>query len=691
MRGIAHLLVLQVFAATMLAQSNPFGDLRSRVQLTTNDTLQLVQLDSLIEYYSESNPDSSLYFSRLSLEKAKSLGFKINEAFSTGGIGYALLNKGDYPASLQALLSALAIADNPQQENSVIPLRYRKTLDFNIEKVSPREYRLQLLGILHFSLGILYESMKDLPTALDHITHSITIGEMMDNPRITASAHMSAGRIFGYHNQSDSAIYHATRAYEVMLKNNLPEYLGSGLLNLGRTYLEAGDTTGAIPYFRQAIEASKTYKYHRGEIASNIILTGICLNLHQYDSASVFARRALTKAEEIKIPDLLRRSYTNSAKYFQAVHMPDSTVKYLNLEIGIKDSLFNSDQARLFVDVQHETERRQEDLENLKKDYRNKLQKYILLGGMLIFLTTVFILWRNNRQKQKSNILLHQQRDEIELQKNKAERTLEELKAAQIQLIQSEKMASLGELTAGIAHEIQNPLNFVNNFSEVNQELIEELKEELAKGNWQAAKTTAGNIKENEEKIVFHGKRADAIVKGMLQHSRSSNGVKEPTDINALADEYLRLAYHGLRAKDKSFNAVMKTDFDPDLPLINIIPQDIGRVMLNLITNAFYASTEHVKSEGQALNREENKPTVTVSTKRLGDHIEIGVQDNGNGISPSILDKIFQPFFTTKPTGQGTGLGLSLSYDIVQAHGGTLTVETMEHIGTTFFMRLPLI
>jgi signal transduction histidine kinase len=280
------------------------------------------------------------------------------------------------------------------------------------------------------------------------------------------------------------------------------------------------------------------------------------------------------------------------------------------------------------------------------------------------------------------------------------EETLSNLKSTQSQLIQSEKMASLGELTAGIAHEIQNPLNFVNNFSEVSNELIDEMKDELAAGNWQLATEIADDVKQNLEKINHHGKRADAIVKGMLQHSRTSSGVKEPTDINALADEYLRLAYHGLKAKDKSFNAEFKTDFDPNLPKINVIPQDIGRVLLNLINNAFYAvqappTTAPPPPEGGIEERGKNyKPTVIVSTgfwnpPSGGRGALISVRDNGPGIPEKILDKIFQPFFTTKPTGQGTGLGLSLSYDIIKAHGGELRVETKEGEGSEFIIQLP--
>ncbi|GAA4280363.1 sensor histidine kinase [Gaetbulibacter aestuarii] len=278
----------------------------------------------------------------------------------------------------------------------------------------------------------------------------------------------------------------------------------------------------------------------------------------------------------------------------------------------------------------------------------------------------------------------------LEAAKNKIEVTLNELKATQTQLIQSEKMASLGELTAGIAHEIQNPLNFVNNFSEVSKELLEEMKEELEAGNLEDVKDIALDVIQNLEKITHHGKRADGIVKGMLQHSRTSSGVKEPTDINVLADEYLRLAYHGLRAKDKTFNALMNTDFDKNIGNINVIGQDIGRVILNLITNAFYAVTEKYKKLKEDVSETEYQPSVWVSTKKLDQVVEIHVKDNGSGIPKNLIEKIFQPFFTTKPTGSGTGLGLSLSYDIVKAHGGDLNVESLENQGTEFRISLPI-
>jgi signal transduction histidine kinase len=272
-------------------------------------------------------------------------------------------------------------------------------------------------------------------------------------------------------------------------------------------------------------------------------------------------------------------------------------------------------------------------------------------------------------------------------QAKEIEKAYEKLKSTQSQLIHSEKMASLGELTAGIAHEIQNPLNFVNNFSEVNKELIDELKEAQVKGHKDEIDAITKDILENEDKIMHHGKRAEAIVKSMLQHSRTSTGEKELTDINALADEYLRLAYHGFRAKDKSFNADFKTELADDLPRIEVVPQDIGRVLLNLINNAFQA----VSAEALAKVGSDYKPTVTVSTSKKDEKVEIRVRDNGPGIPKNIKDKIFQPFFTTKPAGEGTGLGLSLSYDIVtKGHGGELKLETGEEMGTKFIILIPI-
>ena len=288
-------------------------------------------------------------------------------------------------------------------------------------------------------------------------------------------------------------------------------------------------------------------------------------------------------------------------------------------------------------------------------------------------------------QKEKLELIVEERTAEITKQKDELMDAFTELKNTQSQLVQSEKMASLGELTAGIAHEIQNPLNFVNNFSEVSTELLDEMMDELKSGNTEEVLALAADVKANQEKISHHGKRAGAIVKGMLQHSRISSGKNEPTDINALCDEYLRLSYHGLRAKNKSFNADFKAVLDKKLPEIKVVPQDFGRVLLNLINNAFFAVNEKSKTENKDF-----KPSVIVKTKLEKTKVIISVSDNGSGIPEDVKEKIFQPFFTTKPTGEGTGLGLSLSYDIVTAHGGELKVETNKDEGTEFIIILPI-
>jgi ligand-binding sensor domain-containing protein/signal transduction histidine kinase len=321
---------------------------------------------------------------------------------------------------------------------------------------------------------------------------------------------------------------------------------------------------------------------------------------------------------------------------------------------------------------------------------------YLLFGFMFAGSIWAFIYYRSLSLIKEKRVLEHkvrirtkevmQQKGEIEAQRDNLERAFEELKTTQRQLIQSEKMASLGELTAGIAHEIQNPLNFVNNFSEVNTELIDEMQTEIDKGNLGEVKAIAVDIKENQQKINAHGKRADSIVKGMLLHSRANNSTREPTDINKLTDEYLRLSYHGLRAKDMNFNANLLTSFDPKLPFVNLVRQDIGRVLLNLFNNAFYAVIQKKKT-----TEADYKLVVEATTMAKDHYIEIRVKDNGNGIPEAIKDKIMQPFFTTKPTGEGTGLGLSLSYDIVvKGYGGKIDINTKEGEYAEFIVSLPV-
>ncbi|MBC6608231.1 hypothetical protein H8B13_15490 [Hymenobacter sp. BT188] len=313
---------------------------------------------------------------------------------------------------------------------------------------------------------------------------------------------------------------------------------------------------------------------------------------------------------------------------------------------------------------------------------RARRQRNILwavLGGASLIAGFSFLLWRSNRLKQRANEQLERQRDETA-------QALTELRTTQAQLIQKEKMASLGELTAGIAHEIQNPLNFVTNFSDVSTELMLELQEAHLGGDGEEVAALAGDVTENLTKIRQHGQRASSIVRGMLEHARPSSGERIPTNINALCEEYLRLAYQGQRTKTPLFEVEVITDFAPQIPLTNLVAADLGRVLLNLYSNAFYAL--HARQQG---SEQDFTPTLRVSTKHGGKHVEIRVEDNATGMPESVQAKIFQPFFTTKPTGEGTGLGLSLSYDIIaQGHGGTLSVESQEGRGTTFIITLPV-
>ncbi len=426
----------------------------------------------------------------------------------------------------------------------------------------------------------------------------------------------------------------------------------------------------------------KTYAMASG-VYSNIIQPDYYLALlrikqKRFEEAASLILMDMDRVKVIRSNRL--RGFKLLAEIYQQTGKAEKANQAYQAFINLKDSILSDQEKFRTISFETEQQIKNNEIAISKLESANKLSaqsRNFTIGIAALLLVLAGSIYYRFQSKKKANEVL--------------EKTLSELKSTQSQLIQSEKMASLGELTAGIAHEIQNPLNFVNNFSEVNTELIDELEQEVNKGNLEEVKLLAKDIKENEQKINHHGKRAADIVKGMLQHSRSSNGVKEPTDINALADEYLRLAYHGLRAKDKSFNATMKTDFDESIGNINIVPQDIGRVILNLITNAFYVVNEKNLSAVVTPTAVKYEPTVLVSTRKIGDNMEVSVRDNGNGIPQKILDKIFQPFFTTKPTGQGTGLGLSLSYDIVKAHGGELKVETKEGEGSIFIIQLPTV
>jgi two-component system, NtrC family, sensor kinase len=425
-------------------------------------------------------------------------------------------------------------------------------------------------------------------------------------------------------------------------------------------------------------------------------------DIGELDSAKYYAKSVIKSWNDVSEMKNLLEAVDNLGQVYKLTRGKDSAIKYIEQFHALQDSIFSEENRRKVQNISFNENARKQELIDAQVNYNNRLQKIALIGGLLALLLVAGLLWRNNLHKQKSYTILEKQKKETEVQKILAEQTLGKLKATQSQLIHSEKMASLGELTAGIAHEIQNPLNFVNNFSEVNTELIGEMKKEMNAGNTRAAYNIADDLEANMGKITSHGKRADAIVKSMLAHSLNSSGKAESTNINAFAVEYFRLSYHGFNAKNKAFHAEMHTDIDHNIGNMDIVPQDIGRVLLNLFNNAFYAVWMKMKTAGI-----EFKPLVTLTTrlKKSGtsteDHqnsqsairnaqsIVITIEDNGTGIKEETKKKIFQPFFTTKPTGEGTGLGLSLSYDIIKAHGGEIFVETREGEGSTFIIQLP--
>ena len=659
------LLVVQVLLAQSagplsLSELRRIDSLKARLEVLPPDTNRLKTLTDLSYAYNTYRKEA-LPYAREAAELALKLENKGAQSAALNWLAIILQFQGRTPEALTLLLQALRISEEVQNK--------------------------QQIGVNTKQIGFIYTVHEDYEKAKPHLWRSKSMLEETGNNYHLAITLWVLGRLHSEAGSQDSAGIYLQKAVELGLKSRNFFPVARSLISLGDIYNKKDEPATSLEYYRQSL----TY-------GIPLVVPGACLamaktfeKIGQSDSALLYGTLAFDTANVVsQLGSKLAASQFLSAWYNG--RNTEEAYKYLKTARQIEDSIRSDEETLKIQNIAFQEQQNLQEIEAAKVQTRNRMRLYIILGALISLLVVAAILLHNNRSKQRANEILKRQKHEIDVQRSRAEQAFKELKATQSQLIQSEKMASLGELTAGIAHEIQNPLNFVNNFSEVNKELVDELKSELAIGNMQLANEIADNIKENEEKINHHGQRADGIVKSMLQHSRSSSGKKEPTNINALADEYFKLAYHGLRAKDNSFNVITKTDFDETIGKINMIPQDIGRVILNLITNAFYAVTEKKKQE---LNGYE--PLVTVSTKRIGSpsgngvKIEITVADNGNGIPQKVLDKIFQPFFTTKPTGVGTGLGLSLSYDIVKAHSGELKVETKEGEGSEFIILFPVV
>jgi signal transduction histidine kinase len=676
-------ILLPVFTTAQANQSR-LDSLHNALVHATNDTMRMDICANINDFYSETNRDSAIYYIEKSLAIAKQLKLKLNEAIYLDGNAYELMHLGNYPKSLQASLQALKIADDPESEKQVWNPTPGEPLLYN---------RLDILANIYHDLGHLYGATGNMDKQIISYLKADSIAQVVKDTVLQALANMNLGGVYLDKKKSDSALVFEQTALKlfVTLPFNARKYEGLVLNHLAEIYRKKGNPELSRQTFIKAIEVNTQHNNLAALSGSFALMGNLFKSINKPDSGIVYAKKAEEILKSVNSLFGLAKVYNMLSSLFEQVNNKDSALHYLKLAAILKDSLNDTEKKNLqaYQNVGFDDQMRLEALEKEKTD-RTKSMQLIFLGSFLLaaiaVFTSTFIAYKREKKSKK---IVNEQKAELET-------TLQELKSTQSQLIQSEKMASLGELTAGIAHEIQNPLNFVNNFSDVNKELLTEMNEEITKGNYEEVKAIAKDVIDNEEKINHHGKRADAIVKGMLQHSRSNNGVKEQADINKLADEYLRLAYHGLRAKDKSFNATLKTDFDESIGNINIIPQDIGRVILNLITNAFYVVDEKKKQlAAQGLPTFERlailyEPTVSVSTKKDGNKVLISVKDNGNGIPQKVLDKIFQPFFTTKPTGQGTGLGLSLSYDIIKAHGGELKVNTKEGEFAEFVITLPV-
>jgi two-component system NtrC family sensor kinase len=652
MRTLFFITAFLIFISAK-AQNTETDSLKKLLSVPEDGSKRINLLEGLSYAYLDSHPDTSLKYALEGLQLAKNTDNRKGEAICTNALGNVYFHIGDNAKALEFYLQYLKMK----------------------EELKDREN----IAIAYFNISAVYTEEQDYQHALSYLFKAKKEDEKAKDSSAILYDNYSLATNYQRMQKPDSALFYINQSYAFAKLLHDENMMGAILNTYGETYLSINDTTLALKYYRLSIPYAKNVEDNEVLTSNYYGLAKIFQQKAMFDSSVLYARRALNIAraapffkQVLEISGFLTNLFKDKKQF-------DSAFYYQQLSISTKDSLFSESEFRKVQDLKFNEQQRQQAIETAKIKYHNKIKLYIVIFTAVAFLIITLLLWRNNKREQKANALLQQE-------KEKVESALSELKSTQAQLIQSEKMASLGELTAGIAHEIQNPLNFVNNFSEVSNELINEMVDEVNKGNSTEAKTVAEDVKQNLEKIIHHGKRADAIVKSMLQHSRKSTGVKEPTDINALCDEYVRLSYHGLRAKDKSFNADFKTDFDNNIEKINIVPQDIGRALLNLFNNAFYAVNEKKK-----LLADSYQPLVEVKTRRINNKVEITVSDNGSGIPLNIIDKIFQPFFTTKPTGQGTGLGLSLAYDIItKEHNGTIKVESKEGEGSKFEITLPL-
>lgn len=699
-----------LFPLLSFAQTKEIDSLRivlnnyTRTKNYEKDTAYINKLNNFAFRLAFLNTDSSVFCSRQSITLSKNINYYYGMAEAYKNAGLSLNFKGNYDSALFMLGEALKISDAHQ-----------------INAMSGRVYH---------NIAIVYTNLGNYLKASENYFKALKIREQVGEKIGISSSNNGIGTIYFLQGRYKDAAAYYKKALQIAKEINYKNGIETGYANIGEVYFRLGDYKEARSYLTQALKVTEETRDRDTKTFIKTLLGSMYTNEGKYTEALQEWREANALALAVNSSEYKSRSLTGIAQVHYQLKSYDSALYYANNGLSIATSinykelqkdghnllsllyeakgngmqaLYHAKFFKLYADSINNLEAQQMST-NLAAEYeyskkelllktefekKNTKQNWIIFSAFAALFTAMIIallVYRSRQKEKKINHILTLQRDEIHAQRNHLEKALNDLTLTQKQLIQSEKMASLGEMTAGIAHEIQNPLNFVNNFSEVSKELLAEMNEALDKGNTAEAQEISLSVVQNLEKINHHGKRADAIVKGMLMHSRNSNLVKEMTNINSLCDEYLRLAYQGLRAKDKTFNAKFISSFDESIGLINIQPQEIGRVILNLINNAFYSVNELKKNSPDSY-----EPTVILKTKKIDNKIEIRIADNGKGIPQNLVDKIFQPFFTTKPTGQGTGLGLSLSYDIItKGHNGELKVNSKEGEGAEFVITLPV-
>jgi len=630
-----------------------------KLKTAPRDTGRVELLLEAVKVYYFSKPDTSLLLSLEAASLADELNFQKGHVFALNNAGESYRFLGDYPHSLEMQLKALQL---------------------NREMKDTEEEA----GTNGF-IGFTYLEMGEYRKALEYLLSAKPVHDHFNNTVSGSFVSSHIASCYTFLNKPDSAMWYNQEAIRLLQFEAYPPLRTLVYDRMGAMYLAMGKYPEASGWYHQSLYYSNVSRIQVNISKEQKFLSDLHFRQGHTDSAIYFGRLAFSNSQgNLQKPHSLDASMLLS-RIFHQKGETDSAYYYLGIAMNLKDSIYGPDQFRKLQLLMLDEQKRQQELIQDQIEYRNRI-KYIALFFLLGFLAILAIIQRRN------NILKQNTNRELEQKKENLEKTIAALKSAQSQLIQSEKMASLGELTAGIAHEIQNPLNFVNNFAEINNDLITDLKDATEQNDEREIMRIVDQLKENQDKIKLHGKRADSIVKSMLQHSRAGSGSKELTDINKMVEEYVRLSFHGMRARDKNFNTELDIRLDPAAGRIAVLPQDFGRVLLNLLNNAFYAVNEKKKISGETY-----KPVVVISTQLSGpwnghaNSLRLVIADNGKGIPAANAEKIFQPFFTTKPTGEGTGLGLSLSYDIItNGHGGELSVESVEGEGAEFMILLPL-